>query len=426
MTAYAEFLETKRRTVTDAGRVAEPSEVHPSLFDFQRDITLWALRKGRAAMFCDTGLGKSRMQLEWARMSGDCALLVAPLSVARQTVREAAQIDSEVRYVRDPAQVTGPGMWITNYEMVDHFDPSVFDAVVLDESSILKNVAGKMRERITTRFRHTPAKLCCTATPAPNDVAELCNHAEFLGMMSRAEMLASFFVHDDDGWRLKGHASEPMYRWLATWATAIRRPSDLGYPDDAYALPPLNIISQVLKVNIDADGQLFATELGGVGGRARIRRKTIDARVDRAVELAKEDEQQWIVWCGMNDEARAVASMVDGAVNVEGSWTPEAKASALEAFQDGKVRVLVTKPSIAGFGMNFQNCSRMAFLGLSDSYEAYYQAIRRCYRFGQTEPVQAHIIVSELEAAIVANVKAKEVEASKLTDALVRHVAVTE
>ncbi|MEJ7763861.1 MAG: helicase-related protein [Acidimicrobiales bacterium] len=422
MADYADFLASKRRAVADHGIDVGEGDLHPSLFGFQRAITRWAIKKGRGALFEDCGLGKSRQQLEWARLSGATSLIVAPLSVARQTVREAHEVDIDARYVRHGDDITGPGVWITNYEMVSHFDPGAIDAIVLDESSVLKNVDGKTRRLLTERFTTVPRRLACTATPAPNDVAELTNHAEFLGVMPRNEMLAAYFVHDDEGWRLKGHASEPMYEWMATWAVALRSPDDLGFDATGYDLPALSIVPQVVHSRVEAEGQLFATDLGGIGGRAAVRRATLDARVGRAVELAKSDDQ-WIVWCGLNDEAAAVTKAVDGAVNVEGSWSPDAKAEALEAFQDGAVRVLVTKTGIAGFGMNFQNCHRMAFVGLSDSYEAYYQAIRRCWRFGQTHPVEAHIVVSDLEEQIVSNVRRKETEAGRVTDRLVAHVA---
>lgn len=420
--SYQAFLDRKRRVVADHGIDISAGDIHPSLFDFQNAITRWAVRKGRCALFEDCGLGKTRQQLEWARLSGATSLIVAPLSVARQTVREAAEIDIDAHYVRDQSGVSGPGVWVTNYEMVHHFTPQAFGAVVLDESSVLKNVDGKTRRLLTERFSAVPRRLACTATPAPNDVAELTNHAEFLGVMPRAEMLAAYFVHDDDGWRLKGHASEPMFEWMATWAVALRRPDDIGFNPAGYELPPLRIVPQVVRSHVGAEGQLFATDLGGIGGRAQVRRSTLGARVTRAVELAEGDDQ-WIVWCGLNDEASAVAKAVDGAVNVEGAWTPDAKAEALEAFQDGAIRVLVTKTSVAGFGMNFQNCHRMAFVGLSDSYEAYYQAIRRCWRFGQQHPVEAHIVVSDLEEQIVSNVRRKENEAGHVTDRLVAHVA---
>jgi hypothetical protein len=420
-TRYAEFLAAKQSRISPRGPDITADEIHPVLYDWQAQGVAWAVRTGRAALFWDCGLGKTFAQLEWARLSGDRSLILAPLSVARQTVREGAKIDADVRYVRDGTDATGPGIWITNYEMADRFDPATFDAVVLDESSILKNVDGKTRRRLTEQLAYVPRRLACTATPAPNDVAELTNHAEFLGVMRRAEMLAAYFVNDEKNWRLKGHAVEPMFRWMASWAMALTRPSDLGYPDDGWDLPPLRIIPEIVAAPVEADGQLFATDLGGVGGRAKVRRQTMDMRINRAAELASEPEQ-WIVWCGLNDEAATVTRLIDGAVNVEGTWTPDAKAEALEGFQDGDIRVLVTKPSIAGFGMNFQNANRMMFLGLNDSYEAYYQAIRRCWRFGQTKPVQAHVIVSEIEQQIVANVRRKESEAERVTRQLVGYL----
>lgn len=420
--AYDEFIASKARRVPERGVHVDPADLHPALYDFQRSITSWALRKGSSAIFADCGLGKTIMQCEWVRQVADTTLIVAPLSVARQTVNEAKLIDLDVTYVRDGEDVTGPGVWITNYEMIERFDPDLFGAVVLDESSLLKNVDGKTRQRLTEQFRSTPYRLACTATPAPNDVSELVNHADFLGIMPRHEMLAAYFIHDDEGWRLKGHAAEAMYEWMASWAIALRRPSDIGYPDEGFDLPALRIVSEIIRADIEAEGQLFATELGGVGGRAKVRRQTLDARVKRAAELAM-DDNQWIVWCGLNDEARSATDLIEGAVNVEGNWSPEDKAEALESFQDGAIRVLVTKPSIAGFGMNFQNCSRMAFLGLSDSYESYYQSIRRCWRYGQTEPVSAHLILSDLEEQIAFNVRRKEVESQHTTNRLIAHAS---
>lgn len=419
--SYQEFLNRKARQVAEVGRAVEPAEISPTLFDWQAEVVEWAVRQGRCALFEDCGLGKTFQQLEWARLSADRSLIIAPLSVARQTSREAEKLGTTATYVRGPDEVAGPGIYVTNYEMAHHFDPDLFGAVVLDESSILKNIDGQTRRRLTEQFAHVPARLACTATPAPNDVAELCNHAEFLGIMPRNEMLAAFFVHDEVGWRIKGHASVPMYEWMAQWAIAMTKPSDIGYPDEGYALPELRVHPEVVEVKIEAEGQLFATDLGGVGGRAKVRRATMDARVDVAVDLAMSTDDQWIVWCGLNDEADAIAWRVPDSVNVDGSMDPEAKARNLEAFQDGEVRVLVTKPSIAGFGMNFQQCHRMVFVGLSDSYEAYYQAIRRCYRFGQEHPVDVHIVVSELERQIVDNVTRKEQEAAVTTAELVKY-----
>jgi superfamily II DNA or RNA helicase len=420
--SYADFLAAKQRRHDPIGQDITIADVHPMLHPWQRQIVRWACRQGRAAIFADCGLGKTFMQLEWARLMADTALIVAPLSVARQTIREATKLGIEVRYVRDPGDVIEPGIWITNYEMVAQFDPDAFGAVVLDESSILKNHTGATRNALIEQWTDTRHRLACTATPAPNDITELTNHAEFLGVMPRVEMLAAYFVHDQDGWRIKGHAVEPMHQWMATWAAAVRTPSDVGGDDTGYILPPLRVHPEIVESGIEVEGQLFATELGGVGGRARVRKTTMAARIERAVDLIRANpDDQWIVWCGLNDEAAAITRAVPGAINVEGSWSADAKADALERFHDGAVPVLVTKVSIAGFGMNFQNCHRMAFLGLGDSYEAYYQAIRRCWRFGQAEPVDVHVVVSELEQQIAHNVARKEHQSSTTADLLVKH-----
>jgi hypothetical protein len=422
MSAYAEFLTRKTVRPALTGPAVSPGEVNPFLHPWQRQVVPWLVRIGRAALWADTGLGKTVMQLEWARLSGERTLIVAPLAVCQQTVREGiARLGMSpdcLRYLReDDGQ---PGIVVTNYEMTGHFDAAAFGAVVLDESSVLKDYTTKTRDRLIEQFRDTPRKLDCSATPAPNDLAELANHAEFLGAATRIEMLAGYFIHDQDGWRVKGHARGPMFRWMATWALAIRRPSDLGYPDGSYRLPPLDIRADLLPVDVVPDDQLFATGLGGVGGRARIRRATMAARCERAAELiTAEPDEPWIAWCGLNDEARAIAKAIPGAVNVEGSWSPEDKAAAFLGFADGTIRVLVTKPSIAAFGLNWQHCARMAFVGLSDSYESYYQAIRRCWRYGQGRPVTVHIILSELESQIAANVRRKESEAGQLTSALI-------
>ncbi len=418
---YSDFLAQKQRRHKPLGVdvTLDPAE-QAHMHEWQTRLVQWALHCGRCAVFADTGLGKSRMQVAWAHHVADNSLIIAPLSVARQTVREAAKIGVDIRYVRDPDDVQ-PGVSITNYEMAHKFDPAQFGAVVLDESSILKSFTGSMRTALIRQWRNTPHRTSWSATPAPNDVTELCNQAEFLGVMPRQEMLAAYFVHDDDGWRLKGHASEPMFAWMSTWATAVRKPSDIGGTDTGYDLPPLNIRPVSIDVPINQDGQLFATDLGGVGGRAAVRRATADVRVAAAVERLHEPGQ-WIAWCGLNDEADAITKATGSdAVNVYGGQTPEQKAEAFEAFQDGEIRVLVTKPSIAGFGMNFQNCHQMAFVGMNDSWESYYQCIRRCWRFGQTEPVDVHIIVSALEMQIVHNVRRKELEVAHWVNRLIHH-----
>lgn len=425
---YEQFLASKRAVAANAGRIIERDAIHPSLFEFQRAIVQWAVRKGRCAIFADTGLGKTFMQLEWARLMGERALIVAPLSVARQTVREAAKLGLNIEYVRRWQDAAGQ-LSITNYEMIDHFAAEAFGAVVLDESSILKSFDGKTRAKLTDKFAATPYRLACTATPAPNDIAEIGNHSEFLGIMPQNEMLAAFFVHGDmgdgerQGWRLKGHAHKAFYRWLASWGMSVRTPSDLGFSDDGYVLPPLTIEPQFVKSDYVPEGQLFFGGLKGVTDRSAVRQATIGARVEAAAELVNADAEQWIVWHGLNDEGHRLAASIPGSVLVEGSQSPEAKAEAIERFQDGQYRVLVTKPRIAGFGMNFQNARRMAFVGLSDSWEAYYQCIRRCYRFGQPRPVTAHIVLSDAEEPIYQNVMRKEAEAKQMQQRLIDQVA---
>lgn len=417
---YAEFLATKHPAVPFAGPTVAVADVHPMLHDWQTELVQWACKVGRAALWADTGLGKTVMQLEWARLVGATSLIVAPLAVTQQTVREAAKLGIAARYVRHGAELDGPGVYVTNYEMVERFAPELFDAVVLDEASILKNAGGKTRTMLIRHFAAVPFRLSCTATPAPNDPEELTSQAEFLGHSTRVNMLAAYFIHDDQGWRLKGHARKPMMQWMATWAVALRKPSDLGYTDDGYRLPGLNVVPELVAADIEAEGQLFATDLGGVGGRAKVRRDTMQDRCQRAAELiAAEPDEAWLLWCGLNDEADLLAKLIPGAVNVSGSWTPEAKAESLLDFADGKITRLITKPSIAAFGLNWQHCARMAFVGLSDSYEAYYQCIRRCYRYGQTRIVDAHVILSDLESQIAVNVARKEREASAITAGLV-------
>jgi superfamily II DNA or RNA helicase len=427
MSDYRDFLSTKAVVAVPTGREIIDGDIHPSLFPFQRDMVRWAVRKGRAALFEDTGLGKTRQQIEWARLTGQRALILAPLAVARQTVAEGAEIGVPITYARAKADAGAEGITVTNYEMLHAFDPSAFGAVVLDESSILKNFEGKVRSFLIAAFKDTPYRLACTATPAPNDIAELANHAEFLGIMKREEMLAAFFVHDDTGWRLKGHAREPFYRWMASWGMSLKRPSDLGYADNGYALPPLEITACLVPTTFTRTGELFATTLKGVGDRAAVRKETLTERVKAAADLiAAEPDEPWIAWVGLNDEGRALAELVPGAVLVEGQDSPEHKADAIGAFVRGDSRVIVSKTSIFGFGLNLQRCARMVFVGLSDSYEAYYQAIRRCWRFGQTRGVDVHVVVSRLETAIVENVRRKEYEATRWHRELVQSMATRE
>lgn len=431
MSSYEEFLRRKTRTPGSFGDLVQPDAIHPSLHPWQQEVVQWAVRSGRAAIWADTGLGKTRMQIEWARLSGLRSLIVAPLAVCHQTVAESNLIGVSAAYVRSGHDAVGDGVWVTNYEMVDHFDPAGFDAVVLDEASILKNHDGKTRAKLIKHFAGVPRRLACTATPAPNDPQELTSQAEFLGRSTRAEMLAAYFIHDQDGWRMKGHGRAPMFTWMASWAVALRKPSDLGHADDGYILPELTIVPHLVPTGeVQLPGELFPVTgpaaIKGVTGRAAVRKATVRARVDHAVELVKaEPSEPWLLWAGRNDEANELAAALPGAVNVEGTWTPEAKAAALLGFAHGDIQILVTKPSIAGFGMNWQRCRRMAFVGLSDSYEQYYQCIRRCWRYGQTQPVTAHVVLTDVEEPIALNVARKESEATALVADLVAAINAT-
>lgn len=421
--AYRNFLHRKQRAAAAAGLVVSSSDISPALHPWQRRIVAWACRTGRAAIWADTGMGKTWMQLEVARLTAQRALIIAPLAVCHQTVREAGRLGITAAYARSDADADGPGIWITNYEMALRFDPAELDTVVLDEASILKQSDGKTRTALIRHFADVKFRFACTATPAPNDIEELTNQAEFLGVMPRTEMLAAYFVHDDEGWRLKGHARRPMFRWMTSWAVALTRPSDIGGADDGYILPGYQVRTHLLPVDVVPDGQLFATDLGGVGGRAAIRKATLAARCEQVAALvAAEPGESWLVWCGLNAEADLLAKLIPGAVNVHGSMTPEEKAAGLLGFADRDIRVLITKPSVASFGMNWQHCARMAFCGLNDSFESLYQCIRRCHRYGQDRPVHVHIVLSQLESRIADNVARKERQAALMTAELVREM----
>lgn len=420
---YQEFLATKAARVEKPGREVTAADIHPMLHPWQNDIVRWAVRTGRAAIWADTGLGKTVMQLEWVRLSKreGMALVVAPLAVCQQTVREAAKLGITARYVREYADVNvfDADVYVTNYERLQQFPPAAFDAVVLDESSILKQSTGATRTMLIDWASDVPHRLACSATPAPNDPEELTNQAEWLGHMSRTHMLAAYFIHDSDGWRLKGHARQPMMQWMAQWAVALTKPSDVGGDDTGYILPGLDVVPEIVTADIEVEDQLFPTDIGGVTGRATMRRKTLGARVDRAAKLVANEPVPWILWCGLNSEADALAAAIPGAVNVHGALDADEKARLLLGFADGDFDVLITKPSIASQGLNYQHCNRMAFVGLGDSYEQYYQAIRRCYRYGQSQVVRAHVIVSDLESQIAANVARKERQANEITRQLV-------
>lgn len=431
--SYEVFLESKVVFDRPSGFKPAPFLANRKLFPFQESIVSWACRRGRAALFEDTGLGKTRQQLAWAEQvfqhSGNRVLILAPLCVAQQTVAEGEAIGVQVKYVRDFAADGNTGIYITNYEMLDRFEPWIekgyFDGVVLDESSILKSQDGKTRARLIKACQRIPFRLSCTATPSPNDFKELGNQAEFLGIMSSVEMLATFFIHDGGDtskWRLKGHGRTEFWEWLAQWAVCIRKPSDLGFSDEGYDLPPLEIIEHVVKTGKRLEGAEDPTRAQTLSERGTARRITTDDRVATAAELVNADPDQWIVWCNLNDESEKLAAAISGAIEVRGSQSIDEKEMRIGSFTEGLSRVMDTKPSIAGFGMNWQHCHKMAFVGLNDSYEQLYQAIRRCYRFGQTKPVQVHLITADLEGAVLDNIKRKEAQANEMGAAMIAHM----
>ncbi|MFA7221215.1 MAG: DNA methyltransferase [Synergistaceae bacterium] len=405
---YHEFLKSKRLVVKPSG--FEPDGISEILFPFQKDIVRWACKKGKAAIFAGTGLGKTGMQLEWAHQvhqhTGADVLVLAPLAVAEQTAREGEKFEVVVHLCKTQADVK-PGVNITNYEKLAHFDAGHFAGIVLDESSILKSFEGKVRTEIIEAFRDTPFKLACTATPAPNDHMELANHAEFLHVMSRPEMLATFFVHDGgttSQWRLKGHAVKAFWEWVASWAVMMSMPSDLGYEDNGFKLPPM----EIEQIVVDRTGYIVK-EAQTLQDRRRARTDSLDLRVQNAVELVmSKPDESWLVWCDLNKESEALKKAIPGSVEVKGADDPDYKTSSLTGFARGEIKILISKPSIAGFGMNFQVCHNQVFTGLSDSFEQYYQAVRRSWRFGQKEQVKVYVITSEKEGAVVKNIKRKE------------------
>jgi hypothetical protein len=402
---YQSFVERKLATVAPSGLPRIP-RMPPSLFPHQQVLTGWALRRGRSAIFADTGLGKSRMELAWAdavrQHTGLPVLVLAPLAVAAQTADEGRKIGLRVNVCRDGSDVDDRCINITNYDRLHRFDPAKFSGVVLDESSIIKHHDAKTFSTLTEAFRRTPYKLAATATPAPNDWTELGTHAEFLGICTRQEMLAEFFTHDGGDtsvWRLKGHARQQFWRWVVSWGALIRKPSDLGYDDGAYNLPPLHLHEHQVEVDMPTNGMLFAMEAQTLSERREARRMSME---DRVRECAK----------------RVNAEAGEPWVEIRGSDDVETKEARLHAFATGKARVLVSKPSICGWGLNWQHSARMAFVGVTDSYEAFYQAVRRSWRFGQHRDVHVHIFSSKAEGAIVANLKRKEREASQMAESL--------
>lgn len=411
MSEYRELVELKARTNPPQG--FEPTSINTTLFDWQHVVVEWACRRGRSALFEDCGLGKTRQQLAWAdqvrNYTNMPVLIFAPIAVSQQTAREAQAMGLECLIVSNSDECPGNAICISNYEKLHNFDMTRFGGIVLDESSILKSKDGKTRTALIESCQCIPFRLACTATPSPNDHTELGNHAEFLGVCTSVEMLATYFINDaakTGDWRLKGHAQTDFWRWVASWAVMMRTPADIGYSDDGYQLPPLEIYTHAIETGIVADGELFTTPASTLSELRQARNETKDMRLAKAKELIDNDSQ-WLVWVEKNDESDEMAQC-PGACEVAGQTPPELKAERMLGFADGAERVLVTKPKMAGFGMNWQNCHHMVFVGLSHSFEQFYQAVRRCHRFGQSNPVQVHIITTDRESTVLASVMDKQ------------------
>lgn len=420
--SYADFIADKLSSQPPTG-LDGVVDLPDSLFPHQAALTRWALRRGRAAVFADTGLGKSRIEVEWAdaiaKHTSAQVLILAPLAVAEQTVAEGEVVGIRVDHDRD-GNSTAP-IVITNYERLHRFDPSRFSGVVLDESSCIKHHDAKTLRVLLDAFSETPFKLCATATPAPNDWTELGTHAEFLGICTRTEMLSEYFTHDGgetQTWRLKGHARDLFWRWVCGWGAMVRKPSDLGFDDSAYLLPPLHLHEHVCDTISPLPGSLFVVEAQTLSERRDARRLSLADRVSDCASHVNADRQPWVVWCDLNAEGDALRSAIPDAVEIRGSDDLDAKESRLAAFARGEIRVLITKPSIAGFGLNWQHCARMAFVGVTDSFESYYQAVRRCWRFGQKRDVHVHVFSSKAEGAVLANLRRKERDAAKMAESL--------
>ena len=432
---YEDFLRTKEMRAEACGFDVDKDSITPMAFDYQRDIIAWACKKGKCAILTGCGTGKTLMLLEWGKKvyehTGKPVMIVSPLSVVEQTRREAQKFGiCEVTVCRRADDVRD-GVNITNYEMIEHFDASVFAGVVLDESSILKSFTGKFKALLTNMFCRTPYRLLCTATIAPNDYTEIGTSCEFLGIMSRTEMLATYFIHDGgetSKWRLKKAGVNKFWEWFATWAIYFNSPKDLGYQGEGYDLPPLRIHRIITESEV-RDDELIVTLANTLDERREARKESMEARTDRTAKLANGDDSQWLLWCDYNDESDMLHRKTRDSVEVKGSDTPEFKAEASLNFEDGKIHAMVSKPSIFGFGCNFQNCNNMVFCGLSDSYERFYQAVRRCWRFGQEKPVDVYIILGEREMNVLENIQRKREQMDEMQrqmTALMKEITLSE
>jgi hypothetical protein len=429
MTPYAAFLNDKAQAYGDGGFA--PVWTPDWLMDFQQAIVEWSTRKGRSAILADCGLGKTPMQLVWAenvaRKTGGNVLILTPLAVAHQTVREGEKFGIDVTRSSDGS---AHRITVTNYERLHYFNPSDFVGAVCDESSILKSFDGARCGEITTFMRKMAYRLLATATAAPNDYVELGTSSEALGYLGHMDMLNRFFKNDLNNsaqgrmrgevikWRFKGHAELPFWRWVCSWARAMRRPSDLGYADDAFILPPLQEVEHLVDVKELADGMLFALPAVGLKEQREERRRSLEDRCQQVARLVNDTGEPALVWCHLNDEGDLLERLIPDCVQVKGGDSDEAKEERMIAFAEGKARVLVTKPKIGAWGLNFQHCAHITVFP-SHSFEQYYQGVRRCWRFGQKRPVRVDIVTTEGERGVLANLQRKATQADRMFSSLV-------
>jgi hypothetical protein len=426
---YVDFIETKRKLTAPSGFDVDKDTLNPWLFPVQRDIVKWALYVGKAAIFADCGLGKELMHLEWAnqvnKQTGGPILILAPLAVAYQTIIEADKFGIDLHHSKGGKDIRG-GLNITNYEKLHQYDSSMFPGIALDESSILKGLMGKMHDALIEFARLIPYRLATSATPAPNDLMELVRQAEYLGIMNEMEIRALFFTQDGNSsnkFRLKKHAEPDFWKWVASWAVVFRKPSDLGYDDSDFILPAIHKHRVSVHVEPFDTGMLFAVEATTLDQQRTVRKASLHDRAMEAAKLANDSDEPWLIWCDLNDESEALRRAIPDAIEVKGSDSPEHKEDAMIGFSQGKYRVLVSKPSICGFGMNWQHCRNVIFVGLSHSYEKYYQAVRRVWRFGQTREVHVYVITTDADGPVIESIERKERQAMNMYDRIVHYMS---
>jgi hypothetical protein len=431
---YTEFLRNKLQMSGTYGK--PPIYIPCFLFDFQKSLVDWSIRKGRGAIFADCGLGKTPMQLVWAenvvRLENKSVLIVAPLAVSAQTVREGQKFGIEVHRSKDGKYVKG--ITVTNYESLHYFNSDNYSGVVCDESSILKSFDGTRKAQITEFMRRVPYRLLCTATAAPNDYIELGTSSEALGELGYTDMLTRFFINNNntiksmggrwssrDQWRFKGHAEQAFWQWISSWARAIRKPSDLGFPNANFILPPLTIKQIVVKARTIKSGMLFDVPAIGLAEEREVRRRTLIERCEMATNTVMNTHQPAVIWCHLNDEGDTLKNMIPDSQQVSGQDSDELKEEIFDAFTTGQVRVLIVKPKIGAFGLNWQHCAHVVYFP-SDSYEQYYQAIRRCWRFGQKKPVTVDLILTDSQERMMCNLLSKANAADEMFNNLLLHM----